>query len=63
MAKPKLSRRQFMVSVGAGTAAAAAALATKAVPDPISPAQAAAPTRKGYQLSEHVRKYYRTALV
>jgi len=62
MAKPKLSRRKFMLSVGAGTAAAAAAVASKAVPQ-APEQQAQSSTRKGYELSEHVRKYYRTTLV
>lgn len=65
MAKPKLSRRKFMLSVGAGTAAAAAAAvagnAATAATD--KQAQAQTPERKGYELSEHVRKYYRTTLV
>ncbi|MFO7188514.1 MAG: formate dehydrogenase [Pseudomonadota bacterium] len=63
MAEPKLSRRKFMLSVGAGTAAAAAVVAAKAVPQANAAQQAQAPARKGYQLSEHVRKYYRTTLV
>jgi hypothetical protein len=64
MAKPKLSRRKFMLSVGAGTAVAAAAVASKAVSNnAATPQQAQADTRKGYALSEHVRKYYRTTLI
>ena len=63
MAKPKLSRRKFMLSVGAGTAAAAAAVASKAVPQAPEQQQAESSKRKGYELSEHVRKYYRTTLV
>ena len=60
MAKPKLSRRKFMLSVGAGTAVAA----SKAVSNnAATPQQAQADTRKGYALSEHVRKYYRTTLI
>ncbi len=63
MAKPKLSRRKFMLSVGAGTAVAAAAVASKAVSNNAAEPQAQADTRKGYALSEHVRKYYRTTLI
>lgn len=63
MAKPKLSRRKFMLSVGAGTAAVAAtAVAGTATPQ-ATQSQAQEPARKGYELSEHVRKYYRTTLV
>jgi hypothetical protein len=63
MAKPKLSRRKFMLSVGAGTAVAAAAVASKAVSKTTEPQQAQADAPKGYVLSEHVRKYYRTTLI
>lgn len=64
MAKPKLSRRKFMLSVGAGTAAAAAAaVAANAAPQQSTQSQAQGTARKGYELSEHVRKYYRTTLV
>ena len=63
MAKAKLSRRKFMLSVGAGTAVAAAAVAGKAVSKVAEPQAKAADTHKGYELSEHVRKYYRTTLV
>lgn len=63
MAKPKLSRRKFMLSVGAGTAVAAAAVASKAVSNKAAEPQAQADARKGYVLSEHVRKYYRTTLI
>lgn len=63
MAKPKLSRRKFMMSVGAGSAAAVAAVAAKAVPQAAEPQAQAQTTHKGYELSEHVRKYYRTTLV
>jgi hypothetical protein len=62
--KSKLSRRNFLLAVGAGGAAGAAAIVATAVPQ----AQPAAVGRdrrksKGYQASEHVRNYYRTAKV
>ncbi|HLU77111.1 MAG TPA: hypothetical protein VKZ48_04295 [Burkholderiales bacterium] len=63
MAKPKLSRRKFMLSVGAGTAAAAAAAVAGNAASAATSKQEQAPERKGYELSEHVRKYYRTTLV
>ena len=62
MAKPKLSRRKFMLSVGAGTAAAAAT-AVAGTPKPQQATESQTSARKGYELSEHVRKYYRTTLV
>lgn len=64
MAKPEPSRRKFMLTVGAGSAAAVAAVAVKAVPQAAQPKTLAQkPTRKGYELTEHVRNYYRTTLV
>jgi hypothetical protein len=60
----KLSRRNFLLAVGAGGAAGAAAIVAKTVPQ----AQPAATGRdkrstKGYHASAHIRKYYRTATV
>jgi hypothetical protein len=62
--KSKLSRRNFLLAVGAGGAAGAAAIVAKTVPQ----AQPAAiadgkRTTKGYQASAHIRNYYRTAKV
>jgi hypothetical protein len=58
----RLSRRNFILAVGASSAAAAAALVAK------SPATRLAPeTRKrvasGYQETEHISNYYRTTKV
>ena len=62
-AKAKLSRRHFLLSVGAGTAASAAAIvATKPTSD-ATPSEKSPESKKGYQLTEHVRNYYRTAKV
>lgn len=61
--KPKLSRRNFLLAVGAGGAATAAVIAQKVVPQAAAPEQEATAERKGYQLTEHVRNYYRTTLV
>jgi hypothetical protein len=60
----KLSRRQFLAAAGiGGTGAALAAIAGN---DPLvtetPPAQQPRKPR-GYRVSEHVRKYYRTARV
>jgi hypothetical protein len=59
----RLSRRNFLLTVGAGGAATAAAIVAK---NP-SPA-ASAPSKdkratQGYQASEHVNNYYRTTKV
>ena len=62
--KAKLSRRNFLLAVGAGGAATAAAIvATK---DPSSAAQTSNDKRatRGYQAdSAHVNNYYRTTKV
>ncbi len=58
----KLSRRNFLMAVGAGGVATAAAVVGK---NPqAQPKKAEAVTGgKGYQLTEHVRKYYDTTKV
>jgi hypothetical protein len=63
--KSKLSRRNFLLAVGASGAATAAAIATQAV----KPVATRPPTGndkkrgKGYQETPHVRSYYNTAKV
>jgi hypothetical protein len=58
----RLSRRNFLLTVGAGGAATAAAVvATKKSP-PATSGQGKRATR-GYQASEHVNNYYRTTKV
>ena len=61
----KLSRRNFLLAVGAGGAATAAAIASKAVPQAQAPVPAGTDKRrgKGYEESAHVRSYYRTTKV
>ena len=56
------SRRKFLATLGVGGAVAATAAITRqgAEPEQASPT---APQGKGYQLTEHVRNYYRTAKV
>jgi len=61
--KAKLSRRKFLLAAGAGSAATVAAIAAKTVPQGEKTADAGAKKRKGYQLTEHVRRYYETAKV
>jgi len=62
--KTKLSRRNFLLTVGASGAAGAAAIAAKTVPQ-AQPVAAREEKRRtaGYQDSAHIRNYYRTAKV
>jgi hypothetical protein len=63
--KSKLSRRNFLLAVGAGGTAAAAAVASRAIPVDAPQAVASEDKRrgKGYQETAHVRSYYNTAKV
>jgi len=63
--KSRLSRRNFLLAVGASGAATAAAIAAQAVkPTPTQPATGDDKRRgKGYQETAHVRSYYNTAKV
>jgi hypothetical protein len=55
----RLSRRSFVLALGAATAATAAAIATKGGAQ--VPASGKAPgAKRGYQASAHVGSYYRT---
>jgi hypothetical protein len=58
----RLTRRNFLLTVGAGGAAAAAALAAKSSSSPASPAKNKHETR-GYHATAHVNDYYRTTKV
>lgn len=58
----KLSRRNFLFAVGAGGVAATAAVAN-ANRSASQKKTSAAKSGKGYQLTEHVRKYYETTKV
>lgn len=58
-----LKRRGFLVSVGLGSAGAAAGvIGGKALMDKAAPADKP-DSGKGYRLSEHVQNYYRTTRV
>ncbi|HEY8048111.1 MAG TPA: formate dehydrogenase [Ramlibacter sp.] len=66
-AQPKLSRRTLFA--GAGTAGALAAAAT-VIPHGVEQGQAATDATKpapekggGYQLTEHVKRYYKTTRI
>jgi len=60
--KAKLSRRNFLLTMGAGGAAGAAAIVAK---NASTPAQQSADKRatRGYHASEHINNYYRTTKV
>lgn len=62
--KTKLSRRNFLLAVGAGGAASTAATVANIVPQ-AQPAASGVDKRKtrGYQATAHIRNYYRTAKV
>jgi hypothetical protein len=60
--KARLSRRNFLLTLGAGGAATAAAIATKSAAPTATPSKDKRATR-GYQASEHVNNYYRTTKV
>lgn len=60
----KVSRRSFLLAATAGTAATAAALAVKNNESKSKPATGSSElSKQGYQLTEHVRNYYRTAKI
>jgi hypothetical protein len=64
--KSKLSRRQLFAGAGTvGAMAAAASLLPGAVQESAPEPQAKQPPARGggYQLTEHVKKYYKTTLV
>jgi hypothetical protein len=59
----RLSRRKFLLAVGAGTAATAAAIATRSGL-PGQPASGEGKlAKKGYQASAHVGRYYQTTKI
>ena len=61
--KPISSRRRFLVGAGVSTAAAAAVLVGTGKTSGDSAEERGAESKKGYQLTEHVRNYYRTAKI
>lgn len=61
--KSRLSRRNFLLTVGSGGAAAAAAVvAGRPGAKPVATAKSGA-VAQGYQVTEHINNYYRTAKV
>lgn len=64
MSKSKLSRRTFLATLGAGGAAAVAVVAARqSAQAPAAGETARDRSQAGYQLTEHVRTYYRTTRV
>lgn len=64
--KSKLSRRNLFTGAAAvGAAAAAASLVPGAVRETVATPQAKEPPERGggYQLTEHVKRYYKSTLV
>jgi hypothetical protein len=58
-----IRRRGFLLSVGAGALGSATA-AVASVPPVAAAASAPAPeSERGYQETEHVRRYYRTTMI
>ncbi len=60
--KAKLSRRNFLLTVGVSGAAGAAAIVAKA-PGDAAPKSGDKRATAGYQVSEHINNYYRTTKV
>ena len=60
--KAVLSRRNFLLTVGAGGAATAAAIVGKKASAP-APNSADKRATSGYKVSEHINNYYRTTKV
>jgi hypothetical protein len=61
--KAKLSRRNFLLTIGAGGAATAAAIVTTKNSASSNETSKDKRATRGYQASEHVNNYYRTAKV
>ncbi len=64
MDNTKTNRRNFLLAAGLGGAATVAAIAAKTVPQDVASKQTKKDAKEGgYQLSDHIRRYYRTTLV
>lgn len=61
--KSKLSRRNFLLTVGAGGVATAAAIVAKQPPAATDAASKDKRSTRGYHVSEHINNYYRTTKV
>ena len=56
-------RRNFLLALGAGGAGAAIVAARALSGGAVAPAAAVPPESKGYAVTDHVRRYYRTAKI
>ncbi len=61
--KSTLSRRNFLLTVGAGGAATAAAIVGKNAVSPSTSGSRDKRATSGYKVSEHIENYYRTTKV
>ena len=61
--KSTLSRRNFLLTVGAGGAATAAAIVGKNAVSPSASGSRDKRATSGYKVSEHINNYYRTTKV
>lgn len=61
--KAVLSRRNFLMTVGVGGAAAAAAIVGKKGSAPVVPDGTDKRATSGYKVTQHVNNYYRTTKV
>ena len=61
--KAVLSRRNFLLTMGAGGAATAAAIVGKNASSPAVVDGKDKRATRGYQVSEHINNYYRTTKV
>jgi hypothetical protein len=61
--KAKLSRRNFLLTMGAGSAATAAAIVAKKPTPQAAPDSSDKRATRGYHASEHINNYYRTTKV
>ncbi len=59
----RLSRRNFLLAVGAGGAATAAAIVEKDLPQASPLAGRGKRATRGYHASEHINTYYRTTKI
>ncbi|MGH8705090.1 MAG: twin-arginine translocation signal domain-containing protein [Burkholderiales bacterium] len=60
---PRLSRRNFLLTLGAGGAATAAAIVAKQTPPSNDAGAKGKRATRGYHVTEHVSNYYRTTKV
>ena len=61
--KTIISRRNFLLTMGAGGAATAAAIAGKNASTPAASDSKDKRATSGYKVSEHINNYYRTTKV